>query len=49
MKTTLIAVDLAKLVFQVLVSHKAGRVAESHRLRRAQLPGFFATRPAASS
>jgi hypothetical protein len=29
-----IAVDLAKSVFQIAVSHRPGKVAESHRLTR---------------
>lgn len=44
MKSTTIAVDLAKNVFQVAVSHHPGKVAESHRLSRSQLLRFFAER-----
>lgn len=44
MKSTTIAVDLAKNVFQVAVSRHPGKVAESHRLSRAQFLGFFAER-----
>jgi hypothetical protein len=33
MKSTTIAVDLAKNVFQVAVSYHPGKVAETHRLR----------------
>jgi hypothetical protein len=44
MKSTIIAVDLAKSVFQVAVSHRPGRVAESHRLKRAEFVRFFAQR-----
>ena len=44
MKSTTIAVDLAKSVFQIAVSHHPGKVAESHRVSRAQLPRFFAER-----
>lgn len=39
-----IAVDLAKSVFEVAVSRRPGRVAESHRLTRAQFTRFFAKR-----
>jgi transposase len=44
MKSTTIAVDLAKNVFQVAVSHHPGKVAESHRLSRSQLLRFLAER-----
>lgn len=47
-KTTTIAVDLAKNVFEVSVSHRAGHVAEHHRLRRARFLEFFAGRPPAT-
>jgi len=43
-KSTTIAVDLAKNVFQVAVSHYPGKVSESHRLSRAQFLAFFAQR-----
>jgi transposase len=42
-----IGVDLAKSVFEVAVSTTPGRVEERHRLSRAALPRFFATRPPA--
>lgn len=45
MKTTTIAVDLAKDVFQIAVSIHAGNVAETHRLRRDAFLEFFANRP----
>lgn len=45
---TCIAVDLAKSVFEVAVSTRPGRVAERHRLSRAQLVRFFARRAAAT-
>ena len=48
MQHTTIAVDLAKSVFQVAVSHHPGRVDEEHRLSRARLLAFFADRPAAT-
>jgi transposase len=44
MKSTTIAVDLAKNVFQIAVSHRPGKVAESHRLSRSQFLRFFAER-----
>jgi len=44
MKSTIIAVDLAKSVFQVAVSHHAGKVAESQRLARSKFLRFFAER-----
>lgn len=44
MKSTIIAVDLAKSVFQVAVSNHPGKVAESHRLSRVQFVRFFAER-----
>jgi transposase len=39
--TTTIAVDLAKSVFQIAVSRRPGKVAESHRLSRSQFLRFF--------
>jgi transposase len=44
MKSTTIAVDLAKNVFQVAVSRHPGKVAESHRLSRVKFLRFFAER-----
>lgn len=44
MNSTTIAVDLAKSVFQIAVSRHPGKVAESHRLSRAQFVSFFAER-----
>ena len=41
-KSTTIAVDLAKNVFQVAVSHHPGKVAETHRLSRKKFLPFFA-------
>jgi hypothetical protein len=32
MQSTTIAVDLARSVFQIAVSHRPGQVAETHRL-----------------
>ena len=48
MQHTTIAVDLAKSVFQVAVSHHTGRVDEEHRLTRARFLRFFAQRPGGS-
>lgn len=42
MKSTTIAVDLAKSVFEIAVSHHPGRVAERHRLSRSACLRFFA-------
>lgn len=47
MNTTHIAVDLAKSVFEVAVSHAPGRVHERHRLSRTGFRRFFATCPPA--
>src|SRR5258708_7239895 len=44
MKSTTIAVDLAKSVFQIAVSKHPGKVSESHRLSRSQFLRFFAQR-----
>jgi transposase len=45
MYTTQVAVDLAKSVFQVSVSHAPGRVDEQHRLSRRRFRTFFLHRP----
>jgi transposase len=42
MESTTIAVDLAKSVFEVAVSHETGRVASRHRLSRSQFQRFLA-------
>lgn len=44
MESTTIAVDVAKNVFQVVVSRHPGKVAESHRLPRGKVLSFFAER-----
>jgi transposase len=44
MQSTTIAVDLAKSVFQIVVSRHPGKVAESHRLSRSKFLQFFAER-----
>ena len=48
MEHTTIAVDLAKSVFQVAISHRVGQVTSEHRLRRNQMKPFFAQQPAAT-
>ena len=44
---TRIAVDIAKAVFEIAISHHPGRVARTERLRREQFLAFFAQQPAA--
>jgi transposase len=46
MKNTTIAVDLAKSIFEVGISHRPGHVAETHRLSREQIGPFMANQPA---
>lgn len=48
MKHTTIAVDIAKSVFEIAISYRAGRVDETYRLRRSQLLKFFAQRQPAT-
>ena len=48
MEHTTIAVDLAKSVFQVAVSHRAGHVDEERRLSRSRFLTYFAQRPPAT-
>jgi transposase len=48
MEHTTIAVDLAKSVFQVAVSHRAGRVDAERRLSRDRFLAFFAHQPPAT-
>lgn len=48
MEHTTIAVDLAKSVFQVAVSHKAGRVDAERRLSRERFLAYFAQQPPAT-
>ena len=48
MEHTTIAVDLAKSVFQIAVSHQPGRVDEERRLSRERFLEFFAQRPPAT-
>lgn len=48
MEHTTIAVDLAKSVFQIAVSHQPSRVDEERRLTRDRFVEFFAQRPAAT-
>jgi len=47
-KHTVIAVDIAKSVFDLAVSHEAGRVTERRRLPRGAFLTFFAQMPAAT-
>jgi transposase len=47
-KHTLIAVDLAKSVFEIAVSHEDGKVAKRRRLARSAFLEFFATSPKAT-
>lgn len=42
MERTTVAIDLAKSVFQLAVSRRPGKTAQTHRLRRSQLPAFLA-------
>ena len=46
MEPTTIAIDLAKSVFQVAVSHRPGHLDEGRRLSRDRLLTFFAQRRA---
>jgi len=48
MNSTVIAVDLAKSVFEIAVSDRPGVVSERHRLSRGQFATFFANRPAST-
>lgn len=48
MNDTLLAVDLAKDVFEIAVSHQPGRVDASRRLKRDRFLDFFAQHPAAT-
>jgi transposase len=48
MEDTTIAVDLAKSVFEIAVSEKAGRVTGHHRLSRNAFLPFFVQRPPAT-
>jgi transposase len=47
-RTPTIAVDLAKSVFEVAISARAGRVTQRHRFTRAQFARFVATTPPAT-
>ena len=48
MQHTTIAVDLAKSVFEIAVSHQPGKVAERKRLPRSRFLDFFINRPPAT-
>ena len=45
---TLIAVDLAKTVFEIAIAHRPGKIAERRRLPREQFLGVFVTQPSAT-
>ena len=47
-KHTVVAVDIAKVVFDVAVSREPGRVAERRRLSRAGFSLFLAQLPAST-
>ena len=47
-KQTAVAVDIAKSIFEVAVSHQPGRVAERRRLSRDAFLAFFAQMPVAT-
>src|SRR5437870_9608075 len=46
--STTIAVDVAKSVFEIALSHRPGRVAKRDRLSRGQFARFLATHPPAT-
>jgi hypothetical protein len=48
MEHTTIAVDLAKSVFQVAVSHRTGRIDTEKRLSRERFLAYFAQQPPAT-
>lgn len=48
MQHTTIAVDVAKSVFEVAVSHRPGRVSARHRLTRRRFARFLAEQPPAT-
>ena len=48
MKNTTIAIDLAKSVFEIGISHHSGHVAKTHRLSREQMAEFMAKQAAAT-
>jgi len=45
---TMIAVDLAKTVFEIAIAHRPGKIDERRRLPREQFLGFFVNRPSAT-
>ena len=49
MKTTTIAIDLAKSVFEVGISHHPGHVVRTHLLSRKEQAEFMAAQPAAAA
>lgn len=48
MEHTTIPVDLAKSVFQVAISERAGHITRERRLKRPQFLTFLAQQPAAT-
>ena len=48
MEHTTIAVDLAKSVFQIAISHRAGRVDTEKRLSRDRFLSYLAQQPPAT-
>ena len=48
MKSTTIAVDLAKSVFEIAVSSQPGQIRERRRLERSRLHSFFRDQPSAT-
>lgn len=48
MKDTTIAIDLAKSVFEIGISHRPGHVDQNHRLSRTELAPFLAAQPPAT-
>ena len=48
MQRTTIAVDVAKAIFEVAVSQKAGRISQRHRLSRTQFARFLTQQPPAT-
>ena len=48
MKNTIIAIDLAKFVFEVGISDRPGHVSKNQRLARAEVSAFLAAQPPAT-
>jgi transposase len=45
METRIVAVDIAKLVFEVAIADSSWRIVERHRLSRAKFTTFFVGQP----